>query len=660
MKKERLGKRIASWLLCMVMVLSIVNLPTFTNEVQAAGLPISSVDINVTEPFAGEIPQLTYPEAGTGYQFTDISWAEMDKPAIKHTGVFEEGKRYVVSICVKPTVGNKLASKELFSATINGKTARLSNDFDADNGGWISYIFPSTRSGIAHGEGWWIDSEGTLYLIGKITNNGVIPWAKYNSGIKRIITQEGSSINNCEYLFSWCTELIDVDLSNLDITGADSMEAMFDQCSKLESAKLSGLDTANVESMYQMFRGCESLTDIEMDGINTSRVVNMRDMFADCKSLVSLDLSDFRTDNLDSAYNMLHGCSSLAEVGEISEILLGKVAYNLFEVADYWAEKKTGRIYKDPFELVLVSEKVTLLKEKSENHDFTNQPYVVDADGIHHNQTCKVCGYVKQGNHDFSKQPYQVDEDGKHYQKCKDCGAESTREEHTGGTATCKEKAKCTVCGKEYGSLEVHTLKTTTTKATLTANGKKETRCTVCGKVTKTETIYAAKTIKLSATKYTYDGKVKKPSVTIKDSKGNVIASDGYTVTYPSGRKNVGKYTVKVTFKGNYSGSKNLTFTINPLKTSISKVTAGKKAFTVKWAKKQAQVTGYEIQYSTSSSFAKGNKTVKVTSAKTVSKTISKLTGGKKYYVRIRTYKTVGKTPYYSDWSAKKSVTTKK
>ena len=139
-----------------------------------------------------------------------------------------------------------------------------------------------------------------------------------------------------------------------------------------------------------------------------------------------------------------------------------------------------------------------------------------------------------------------------------------------------------------------------------------------------------------------------------------MIASTNYTVTYPTGRKNVGKYTVKVTFKGNYSGSKNLTFTINPPKTSISKLTAGKKAFTVKWAKKQAQVTGYEIQYSTSSSFAKGNKTVKVTSAKTVSKTISKLTGGKKYYVRIRTYKTVGKTPYYSDWSAKKSVTTKK
>ena len=202
-----------------------------------------------------------------------------------------------------------------------------------------------------------------------------------------------------------------------------------------------------------------------------------------------------------------------------------------------------------------------------------------------------------------------------------------------------------------------HSYTTKITQAGLTSNGKIVKTCSKCG-YTKTETIYAAKTIKFSATKYTYDGKVKKPSVTIKDSKGNAIASSNYTITYPSGRKNVGKYTVKVTFKGNYSGSKNLTFTINPPKTSISKVTAGKKAFTVKWAKKTTQVTGYEIQYSTSSSFKSGNKTVKVTSAKTASKTIKSLKAKRKYYVRVRTYKTVGKTPYYSDWSAKKSVTT--
>lgn len=251
---------------------------------------------------------------------------------------------------------------------------------------------------------------------------------------------------------------------------------------------------------------------------------------------------------------------------------------------------------------------------------------------------------------------------GKHKIVCKYCNivrAGHEADSCSGGTATCTAKAKCSKCKAEYGSLVAHTLKTTTTKATPTANGKKETKCTVCGKVTKTTTIYAAKTIKLSSTKYTYDGQVKKPSVTIKDSKGNAIANTNYTVTYPSGRKNVGKYTVKITFKGDYSGSKSLAFTINPPKTSISSTTAKSKSFVVKWAKKTTQITGYEIQYSTSKTFESGNKTAKVTSANTVSKTITNLKAKKTYYVRVRTYKTVGTTKYYSAWSSSKAVTTK-
>ncbi|MCD7887564.1 MAG: fibronectin type III domain-containing protein, partial [Clostridiales bacterium] len=78
------------------------------------------------------------------------------------------------------------------------------------------------------------------------------------------------------------------------------------------------------------------------------------------------------------------------------------------------------------------------------------------------------------------------------------------------------------------------------------------------------------------------------------------------------------------------------------------------KKMTVKWSK-NSKATGYQIQYSTSSSFS-NYKTVTVTSYKTVSKTISKLTKKKKYYVRVRAYKTVSGTKYYSAWSGNKSV----
>ncbi|MGN0533920.1 MAG: fibronectin type III domain-containing protein [Eubacterium sp.] len=237
---------------------------------------------------------------------------------------------------------------------------------------------------------------------------------------------------------------------------------------------------------------------------------------------------------------------------------------------------------------------------------------------------------------------------------------------HSGGTATCKKAAVCDTCGKSYGQPDSsnHKLAKITAKATTSKNGSVVTKCTLCGAVKSRSTIYYPKTISLSATSYTYDGKVKTPSVTVKDSKGKTLKKNtDYTVTYASGRQSVGQYAVKITFKGNYSGTKTLYFYVKPKATSISSVSAGSKKFTVKWKKQATQTTGYQIQYSTSSNFTNA-KTETVGKNSTTSKTISKLLARKKYYVRVRTYKTVkinGKaTNIYSSWSSAKAVTTKK
>ena len=92
--------------------------------------------------------------------------------------------------------------------------------------------------------------------------------------------------------------------------------------------------------------------------------------------------------------------------------------------------------------------------------------------------------------------------------------------------------------------------------------------------------------------------------------------------------------------------------------TSISIIKAQDRAFTVKW-KKKSNITGYQIQYSTNSKFKKGNKSIKIKSAKTVSKKTTKLKVAKKYYVRVRTYKLAKKNNLYSSWSKKKCVTIK-
>ena len=111
-----------------------------------------------------------------------------------------------------------------------------------------------------------------------------------------------------------------------------------------------------------------------------------------------------------------------------------------------------------------------------------------------------------------------------------------------------------------------------------------------------------------------------------------------YTVSYSS-NKNIGTATVKVTGKGSYAGTITKTFKINPAKQEIQKLTAKSKAFFVDWAQK-GSATGYEIQYATNSKFTSAKK-VTIKNNKTDKTTVSKLSGKKKYYVRVRSYTTV-------------------
>lgn len=201
--------------------------------------------------------------------------------------------------------------------------------------------------------------------------------------------------------------------------------------------------------------------------------------------------------------------------------------------------------------------------------------------------------------------------------------------------------------------------KITTHKATTSKDGYTSKKCLVCKKDVKVSTIYRIKTVSLSKTSYTYNGRNQKPGVTVKDAKGKTISSKYYTVSYPKSCKSVGTYTVTIQFKGNYSGTVKKTYTIVPKGTSISKLTAVSKGFSVKWSKQTSQTSGYQIQYSTSSKFSKP-KYVTVSKTSTVSSTVRKLSGKKKYYVRVRTYKTIKGKKYYSSWSKAKSVTTKK
>ena len=382
---------------------------------------------------------------------------------------------------------------------------------------------------------------------------------------------------------------------------------------------------------------------------------------------------------------------------------------------------------------------------------------------------CSVCGTSYKdsitkatghsyGNSVVTKQPTCTSE-GTAIKTCTKCNATVTEKLPAKGHTAVTDKgypATCTTAGKTDGShcsvcntvIKVQTVINATghkssgwivdKTASIGVKGSKHKECTVCKKVLETAEIPALSRISiskasvtLSTSTYAYDGKAKKPGVTVKlngktlkngtdytvsysnntkvgtatvkiTGKGNYTGSvsktysiknnfkkatvsgistkaftgknitqsitvkyngktlkngTDYTVSY-SNNKKIGTATVKIAGKGSYTGTITKTFKINPAKQEIQKLTAKSKAFFVDWAQK-GSATGYEIQYATNSKFTRAKK-VTITNKKTDKTTISKLSGKKKYYVRVRSYTTVKGTKYYGAWSASKSVTTKK
>ena len=382
---------------------------------------------------------------------------------------------------------------------------------------------------------------------------------------------------------------------------------------------------------------------------------------------------------------------------------------------------------------------------------------------------CSVCGTSYKdsitkatghsyGNSVVTKQPTCTSE-GTKIKTCTKCNVTVTEKLPAKGHTAVTDKgypATCTTAGKTDGShcsvcntvIKVQTVIYATghkssgwivdKAASIGVKGSKHKECTVCKKVLETAEIPALSRISiskasvtLSTSTYAYDGKAKKPGVTVKlngkalkngtdyivsysnntkvgtatvkiTGKGNYTGSisktfkiknnfkkatisgisnksytgknitqsitvkyngktlkngTDYTVSY-SNNKSIGTATVKIAGKGSYTGTITKTFKINPAKQAIQKLTAKSKAFFVDWAQK-GSATGYEIQYATNSKFTSAKK-VTITNNKTDKTTISKLSGNKKYYVRVRSYTTVKGTKYYGAWSASKSVTTKK
>ena len=461
------------------------------------------------------------------------------------------------------------------------------------------------------------------------------------TGLTTLVLEEGVEIIGMSSFMS-CSSLTDISfpstLTKIDIYG-------FSRCFALTELDLSGYE--NIEEIgYGAFLDCTSLEEIILpeyaiylydNTFENTRCWNSDENWVDGAFIIGNHLIEYyylTAPEKYSRYIIPDGIKTLAQYSfshlEYVSCLVIPSSVELIGMNPFYEAKSLKRLYYTSDETAWNNIYTV------EEDDFDNQEIIFNYVLCYHENvtedpgctaSCNVEGYtagtVCNGCEEWLEGHKAIPATGN----------------HTGGTATCKSKAVCAVCGNAYGSLnanyhknittlkavaatctktgltegekctdcgkvtvaqqtvakKAHSYKNVTTKATLSKNGKVENKCSVCGYVSKTTTVYYPKTIKLSTTSYTYNGKTKKPSVTVKDSKGNTLKKDtDYTVKYESGRKSPGKYTVTVTFKGKYTGTKKLYFTIAPKATS--KITATQTATTVtlKW-NKVTGADGYRV-----------------------------------------------------------------
>lgn len=164
--------------------------------------------------------------------------------------------------------------------------------------------------------------------------------------------------------------------------------------------------------------------------------------------------------------------------------------------------------------------------------------------------------------------------------------------------------------------------------------------------------------VKLSKTKYTYNGKDQKPSATVYVGSKKLTNGKDYTVSYKY-NKTPGQGQAIIKGKGSYAGSYTAYFTISPKAPTLSYYkSTGSKKLKVS-VKKATEVTGYQFVTARNSKFTSGKKTYTSKNNKTTSVTFKGLKKKTYYYVRVRSYKKVGKTTYYGGWSKVKKVKVK-
>ena len=213
-------------------------------------------------------------------------------------------------------------------AKINGVIIYRKNEEDAlliarytANASGVLPTFNDTFEGYETEE---VNNNGIYTVTIRTNKEDNLPTMISFNGKSNLLTVEylkvTSKVTNMGYMFSGCTNLTSLDLSNFNTSEVTNMGYMFQNCTNLTSLDLSNFNTSEVDSMYGTFQNCTNLTSLDVRNFDTSKVTDMYGMFYGCTNLTSLDLSNFDVSNVTNMSNMFQSCNKLTSLDSMKNI----------------------------------------------------------------------------------------------------------------------------------------------------------------------------------------------------------------------------------------------------------------------------------------------------------------------------------------------------
>ena len=134
-----------------------------------------------------------------------------------------------------------------------------------------------------------------------------------------------AKVTDMSYMFSSCSKLTSLDITNFNTANVTDMSYMFNSCTKLTSLDVTNFNTAKVKNMIRMFSNCQALTSLNVTNFNTEKIPDMSYMFSQCKQLTSLDVTNFNTVNVTNMSYMFASCRALTTIYVSDKFVTDKV-----------------------------------------------------------------------------------------------------------------------------------------------------------------------------------------------------------------------------------------------------------------------------------------------------------------------------------------------